>query len=179
MSKTFLTSDTHFFHTNVIGFCNRPFGSVEHMNEQLIKGWNRVVGPEDHLWFLGDFSFGKIPETENVLSQLNGIKHLITGNHDRKGRCEELDWSKYFVTQHDYFRLKVPNEGKAVLCHFPFSSWERGYHNFHGHLHTLHNDKQGKYMQHDVGVDNNNYYPILFKDAMAKSVLNKEQVKLY
>jgi calcineurin-like phosphoesterase family protein len=29
----FLISDEHYGHEKVIGYCNRPFGSVEEMNE--------------------------------------------------------------------------------------------------------------------------------------------------
>ena len=42
--KVFFTSDTHFKHANIIKFCERPFGSIEEMNEALIANWNRVVG---------------------------------------------------------------------------------------------------------------------------------------
>lgn len=42
--KVFFTSDTHFNHANIIKFCERPFGSIEEMNEALIANWNRVVG---------------------------------------------------------------------------------------------------------------------------------------
>lgn len=174
MSKTFFTSDTHFFHENVIKFCNRPYETVEEMNYKLIKNWNHVVGPEDHLWFLGDFSFGTVEKTEQILYQLNGIKHLITGNHDRKGRCQKLKWDKFFVDQHDYYRLKV-GTNKFVLCHFPFSSWERGYINLHGHWHSTPKDYHSKYMQHDVGVDMNNYYPISMEDAILHSMMNKKK----
>lgn len=169
-SKTFLTSDTHFFHNNVIDFCKRPFGSIDHMHEQLIYNWNSVVSPEDHVWFLGDFSFGKNEETVEVLKQLHGIKHLIVGNHDRKGRSQKLfntQWQEFFVDRHDYFRLKVDGH-KAVLCHFPFSSWERGYVNLHGHWHSEAGYKN-KYRQWDVGVDANNYTPILLQDAVKRA----------
>jgi calcineurin-like phosphoesterase family protein len=168
--KTFFTSDTHFFHTNVIKFCNRPFGSVEQMNDVLIKNWNTVVSEEDHVWFLGDFSFGKPDPTKDVLRQLKGVKHLIVGNHDRIGRCDQLfnrDWQEFFVDSHDYYRLKTP-KGKFVLCHFPFSSWERGYYNLHGHWHSLEGYKN-KYKQWDVGVDANNYTPLLLEDAIKRA----------
>lgn len=180
--KTFLTSDTHFFHDNVIKFCNRPYGSAEEMNYKLIQNWNSVVSAEDHVWHLGDVSFGKVEETENILMQLNGIKHLITGNHDRKGRCQKLDWSKYFVSKDDYFLLEVKVDSveyKAVLCHFPFSSWERGYYNFHGHWHSTPSNYHSKWMQHDVGVDMNNYTPLLLEDAVKRSTYKKEKEVLY
>lgn len=173
--KTFFTSDLHFFHEDVIKFCNRPFGSVEHMNDTLIKNWNSVVGDHDHVWFLGDFSFGKVEETSNVLDQLKGIKHLIVGNHDRKGRAQDLfnkHWNKYFVDTHDYYRLKV-DDYKLVLCHFPFASWERGYINLHGHLHSL-AGYSNKWMQYDVGVDANNYTPILLEDAVTRAINGKK-----
>ena len=169
--KTFLTSDLHFFHGNIIGFCNRPFGSVGHMNAKLVENWNSVVGEDDHIYMLGDFSFGKMDETIDILEQLKGIKYKITGNHDRKGRCEKLPWEKYFVDQHDYKRIKVNLGSTAVrmaLCHFPFASWERGYYNFHGHLHNP-AGYQNKWRQWDVGVDANNYTPLLLEDAMKRA----------
>lgn len=170
MTKTFFTSDTHFFHENIIGFCNRPFGSVDHMNDALIKNWNMVVSEKDHVWFLGDFSFGKDNQTEGILQQLKGIKHLVVGNHDRKGRSQALfnkNWERCFVDRHDYTRLKVDGY-KLVLCHFPFASWERGYVNLHGHLHNAAGYKN-KYRQYDVGVDANNYTPVILEDALKKA----------
>ena len=167
MSKTLFTSDTHFHHGNVIQFCNRPFGSVDHMNGELVRNWNSVAEPSDHVWFLGDFSFGTYDETVDILQQLNGHKHLIVGNHDRKGRADKLfnrDWEKWFVDRHDYYRLKVDGY-KFVLCHFPFSSWERGYYNLHGHLHTL-AGSENKWRQWDVGVDRNNYTPVVLSDVI-------------
>ena len=43
LKNTWLTSDTHFFHENILKYCNRPFGSVEEMNEALVtdaKRWD-------------------------------------------------------------------------------------------------------------------------------------------
>lgn len=180
MSKTFFISDTHYWHNNIIDFCKRPFGSVEHMNQELIKNHNSVVQPSDHLWFLGDFSFGTVEQTEDILKQLNGIKHLIVGNHDRKGKAQQLfnkNWSKWFVDSREYFRLKV-NGYKLVLCHFPFQSWERGYINLHGHVHSL-QGYQNRWMQYDVGADANNYTPILLEDVVKRAQAGIKPVDHY
>lgn len=170
--NTFFTSDLHFHHKNIIQFCNRPFGSVEHMNETLIQNWNTVVGEKDHIWMLGDFSFGSVSETENILKRLKGHKHLIVGNHDRKGKAEKLfnhDWYKYFVDRYDYLSIKL-NDYKLVLCHFPFSSWERNHIHLHGHLHSTPDNYTPFYMRYDVGVDLNKYAPISLEDAVEKSL---------
>ena len=71
-SRVFFTSDTHFNHTNIIRFCNRPFKDVSHMNETIISNWNRVVGHDDIVFHLGDFCLGGSAEWINVLSRLNG-----------------------------------------------------------------------------------------------------------
>lgn len=42
-SRVYFTSDTHFNHTNIISFCQRPFKNVDEMNERIIANWNEVV----------------------------------------------------------------------------------------------------------------------------------------
>ena len=76
-SRVFFTSDTHFNHTNIIRFCDRPFGSTEEMNEKLIGNWNSVVGPDDIVFHLGDFCLGGSAEWTKVLDRLNGKIYLI------------------------------------------------------------------------------------------------------
>ena len=50
----FFTSDHHFYHTNIIKYCQRPFQSVEEMNEVMVERWNAVVGKNDTVYYLGD-----------------------------------------------------------------------------------------------------------------------------
>lgn len=93
-SRVFFTSDTHFNHTNIIRFCNRPFKDVAHMNETIIANWNSVVGPDDIIFHLGDFCLGGSAEWINVLNRLNGKIYLIAGNHDIKNLRQ--NYTKYF-----------------------------------------------------------------------------------
>ena len=83
-SKVFFTSDTHFYHGNIIRFCNRPFKDVETMNETIISNWNNTVGQDDIVFHLGDFCLGGSAEWTRILNRLNGRIYLIMGNHDLK-----------------------------------------------------------------------------------------------
>lgn len=84
---TFVISDQHFGHEKIVAWENsREARRIElgyaSWEEMLIDKHNSVVGQDDNVLFLGDFSF-KSPGVYAKL--LNGKKHLILGNHDRKG----------------------------------------------------------------------------------------------
>ena len=82
--KTFLASDTHFGHTNIIRFCHRPFGNVIEMNNTLIKNWNETIAPDDTVYFLGDLCYGRYCGYPfDWLWKLNGQMVFIQGSHDR------------------------------------------------------------------------------------------------
>ena len=62
----FVTSDTHFYHNNIIRYDNLPFDNPEEMNEKIIAEWNKRVQPCDEVYHLGDVFFcGK--RTRNLL----------------------------------------------------------------------------------------------------------------
>ena len=131
MSRVFVTSDTHYYHHNVLKFEPeaRPFSSVEEMNEVLVERWNSVVGKRDMVWHLGDVCFGRIENLE-ILSRLNGQKKLVLGNHDKHPASVYL---KYFRD----VQACVPYD-KCILTHIPihpsqFYGFEA---NVHGHLHS-------------------------------------------
>src|SRR5574343_93140 len=77
-------SDLHFYHKNIIHLQDRPYTSVEEMNETLIASWNNTVAKGDVVYIIGDFSFGKYDETKAIVEKLNGVKVLIRGNHDSR-----------------------------------------------------------------------------------------------
>ena len=84
-------ADMHFDHENIIAYDNRPFNSAAEMNETMIANWNRVVGPEDSTWILGDFCTGGPERWRELLTALNGKKSLILGNHDLS-RSTNIRW---------------------------------------------------------------------------------------
>lgn len=129
------TSDTHFGHTNIIKYCNRPFKDAQEMDEILIQRWNEVVKPSDHLYHLGDVTmgWGKSGEVErlaSILSRLNGKKRLILGNHDQ---FEVLDY-----VAAGFEKVKAVHRfANMWFTHIPIhpSSMSRCLANIHGHTH--------------------------------------------
>jgi len=158
MSKIWFTSDSHFGHDDIRRFCNRPFISVEVMDEILIKNWNEAVSPEDHIYHLGDFAWRNI---RNYIEQLNGYIHLIRGSHDKQiGNLSTL-----FTEVCDLKKLVI--EGNAIImCHYQMTTWQASHYNsiqLYGHSHGR-SEPVGKQM--DVGVDTNGYYPYSFEDII-------------
>ena len=82
----YLISDTHFCHKNIIDYCSRPFKSVEQMDKTMIDNWNKLVTDDDIIIHLGDFALATENQIRELLSQLNGYKILIRGNHDKSIR---------------------------------------------------------------------------------------------
>ena len=46
-ARTWIWSDLHLHHKNIIRYCHRPFQSVEAMNEALLAAWKQTVGEAD------------------------------------------------------------------------------------------------------------------------------------
>jgi len=150
------TSDTHFGHAKVIVYSKRPFGSVREMDEALIANWNERVKVTDTIYHLGDFGFGRKGELQQILDQLNGHKHLIEGNHDRKARIHTLrGWAS---VQH-YREINIDGQ-HIVLFHYAQRVWNRSHHvsialfgHSHGHM-------PGNSQSLDVGTDCWSYRPV-------------------
>ena len=183
-SKLYFTSDTHWGHEAIIKFCNRPFTSVEEMDNELVRLWNETV-PEDGLVFhLGDFCWSK---KWDIRKHLNGKIILIQGNHDFKNRPQSSkEYEEMFEGIFQQLFLKI--EGRRVyLNHYPFLCYGGTYRNpkdmvwqLHGHTHfgpnTSGKDNDRLKMcfptQYDVGVDNNEYKPISW--TQVKEIIGKQ-----
>lgn len=133
MSKKFYISDLHIGHKAILTFDNRPFFTLKDMHETIIHNWNKVVTKNDLVYILGDM-FWDNSYVNEIMPQLNGIKFLIRGNHDRIN----LDYKKHFEWIKDYDVIK-DNEEHIVLCHYPIAHWinaDYGYIHLYGHIHA-------------------------------------------
>jgi calcineurin-like phosphoesterase family protein len=140
-----------------MGAEQRPYASVDEMNESLIANWNSVVKSGDEVWHLGDVGLIKPDLLRPILDRLNGRIRLIKGNHEHQaldkrcfGRFETFDLYKKLKVTH-------PTSGKIqeiMLFHYPIGSWDKAHHgswHLHGHSHNSYKTK-GKIL--DVGIDN-------------------------
>jgi calcineurin-like phosphoesterase family protein len=112
---TWFTSDTHLGHVNIIQYCGRPYRlpsaagckrcsegtvdkrddygdpcchpDIEAHDQAIVDRWNRRVQPGDVVWHLGDVFLGPAPQAKRLVLRLNGLKHLVLGNHDRHSKA--------------------------------------------------------------------------------------------
>jgi len=167
----FFTSDLHLYHNKILELEDRPFNSMEEMNEALIQNWNNKITNNDDIYILGDFSFGNKNETIGILNRLNGQKYLIKGNHDKIIKNEEI--ASKFVWVKDYYEIKKKQVGhRIILFHYPINSWNNKHYgslHFYGHVHSCkHRDGLGEKNSYNVGVDVNNYEPVSLEEILSK-----------
>lgn len=167
----FITSDHHFGHKKIIEYENRPFSSVEEMDEELIRRWNEVVSHEDTVFHLGDFMFyGFKKKAIEILNRLNGQKGMIIlGNHDKN---HNLAWWERvgFIRALDCKYIL----GKVILSHEPILYNIGDFYNIHGHIHSSKLSEARNSDRHfNVSVDVTGYRPVSM-DRILASIQGKE-----
>jgi calcineurin-like phosphoesterase family protein len=170
--KVWITSDTHYGHTNICrGVTNwrlpnghipvnqtRDFPTIEKMNAAIVNNINSLVGQDDILIHLGDWSFGgfeKIEEFRNRIICQN--IHLVLGNHDHHIDRNRGDIRKLFLSVSWFEQFEYMGE-TIECCHYPISSWNnlrKGRVHLHGHCHLPHNQKISNGRRMDIGMDGN------------------------
>jgi len=159
----YFTSDEHYGHKKIIEYCNRPYSNIEEMDNALIENFNSVVSPKDITVHAGDFCWlnNKQNVYETYVKKLNGSHIFLVGSHDHwQPDSAKFVWSSTIDKQF------------VIACHYCFRTWERSHYNswqLFGHSHgRLTVDAK----QYDIGVDNNNYFPVSF-DQIKVIMINK------
>jgi len=167
----FFTSDNHYGHSNIIKFANRPFSSCDEMDKVMIERWNEVVGPDDSIYHLGDFSF-RNPLL--YLEKLNGIKYLIRGNHDKRvDRTHIGDRKHNFRFIRDLYTLRYKGHS-ITLSHFSMRVWPRSHFNsYHLYGHS-HNTLAPMGKSFDIGVDANDFRPVSIDEVIFRMKLRPD-----
>lgn len=185
--KVWIISDTHYGHTNICrGITKwrlpdgsipesqtRNFETMDEMNDTIINNINSVVGQDDVLIHLGDWSFGGFENIKKFRDRIVCKEiHLILGNHDhhiennREG-CQEL-----FASVNHYTKLMYKYD-TIVLMHYPIDSWDglnKGHIHLHGHCHLPQQKVFGKGRRMDVGIDGNMLFMPYSLDNVVKIV---------
>ena len=171
MEKTWFISDSHFSHKNIIDYCNRPFLSIEEMNDTLIYNWNKIVKNNDRVFMLGDFALCGKDKIIEIGQKLNGRKILILGNHDRASLSTYYNAgfemvSKFPIIFQDFF----------ILSHEPieFLPLNTPFVNIFGHVH---NDMRFPTITPRgacVSVERWNYMPVEFNQLI--SLIKSEDI---
>lgn len=171
--RTWFTADTHFDHRNIMRYCNRPFSTVEEMNDYIIEATNKKIGVNDCLYHLGDFAFSrdrkKIRERINYFRGRIRCKNmvLIAGNHDPHNADDTPKYwlNEFFSGVYQRLRLNTMIAGKrqiVILDHYAGRVWNHSHHSaiqLFGHSHGSLSDDPNS-LQMDVGVDCHNFEPI-------------------
>lgn len=180
----FFTADLHLGHANVIKYTDRPWESVDDMDEVLIANWNAIVGPHDTVYHIGDFTLQGRAQAHGYLERLNGKIHMLEGSHDQRwfgveaqscsGRpviyepplltLEFKDLKSQSATS------KTGHDGKyplsITLCHYAMEKWPKSH---YGALHLFghsHGRLEAGPQRMDVGVDAvEGYQPISLLEA--------------
>lgn len=152
MRKLYMIGDLHFYHSNIIKYCNRPFKSVEEMNKTLISNWNNIVKKDDEVIVVGDFALTNKNNIIDIGQKLNGKKTLVLGNHEGASLNTYYEAGFEIISKHPIF-IKG-----CIVSHEPLIN--SLYPNIHAHTH---NTKENDSFHFCVSVEKINYTPIDFE----------------
>lgn len=164
--NTFFIADTHFGDGKILRYENRPFQTAEQMDEELVRRWNRAVGPKDTVFHLGDFSADLgVAQDRELLRRLNGNKVLVLGNHDCHRTPEE--WRKLGFSEAASWPILY--EGFFLLSHEPvYVNRNMPYANLYGHVHGNPSYRDATPQSVCVSAERTKYEPLSFQQIKAR-----------
>ena len=126
----YILGDPHFFHKLMVK--TRGYENRDIMNIDIINKINNIVHNKyDTLIFNGDISFSNKKETKRIISQINGYKILIMGNHDY--RHSKKWW--HDVGFNDVIDGSLLKDN-IIISHIPIENIPEGFYNIHAHTHS-------------------------------------------
>lgn len=140
-------ADLHFGHKNALQYNNdNRFENIEEYDLTIIKNWNNIVGIDDDVYILGDISWHNSTKTIEIFKNLNGNKHLIIGNHDKR-LLKNKQLRDLFVEITDYKELNYGRDLFMVLSHYPIPCFNKHYYGAYHLYGHVHNSKEWHFME--------------------------------
>ena len=172
--KIYYISDLHFSHEKIIKFCNRPYKTIEEMDEDIINKWNSIVTPNDVVRILGDIALPKskddVEKAIKLVKRLNGKKSLIIGNHDTE-LLEEERFRQLFSSIKHYDKV-TDNGRNVILSHYPIEEWDgfyKGYIHLYGHIHNNNVNLKKLDNRYNVSLEVLDYKPKTLDEIISKN----------
>ena len=133
--KSYVVSDLHLGHSNIIKYTRTQFKTIEDHDDHIISILSHIPANET-LFILGDVAFKK--SSMEKLLHVPCRKILIAGNHDH---FSPRSYEPYFYKVYgvgEITHTSYSNEvSTAVLTHIPIHPAEmRWNYNIHGHCHV-------------------------------------------
>ncbi len=155
MKETWITSDTHFSHPNILKHMPlREFEDIVDMENQFIDTINNLVKSNDLLIIAGDFCW-KAGRAGHFRQRLNVKEiHVAMGNHDAASLRNHVSVCKNML-------FEKFNGKHFHIQHYPCLSWrkmQRGGIHLYGHSHGMFEEQLDEWMPFrnsmDIGIDN-------------------------
>jgi len=190
--KVWVCSDSHFAHKNICRGVTewrlpdgsvpisqtRDFNTIEQMNETIVNNINSVVGQDDVLIHLGDWSFSGVENIQKFRDRILCKEiHLILGNHDTSIEKNRENVQELFTSVSHYTKLMYKFK-TFVLFHYPVTSWDglnKGHIQLHGHVHLPTNLRFGKGKKMDVGMDGHPTFGVYDMDDIIR-IMDKREI---
>ena len=155
-ARTWIWSDLHLHHKNIIRYCNRPFQSVEAMNEALLAAWKETVGEADTIICGGDIALAGALKRERLarVRAMPGRKLLVRGNHDfgKNGRPADTG------SDATWMALVITGNPTLLVTHIAMNEVPDGTVNLYGHVHNNEPLREGPYV--NICVEHTQYRPL-------------------
>ena len=180
----YFTAGLFFGDKEILKSRRRPFLSVEHMDTCLVDYWNNSVKENDTVYILGDMFSATISSPAKYLKILNGKKHLIYTNADKKW-MKKTDVENFF-SEHKHYTCIDYGGKHLTICHNYLPCLVCEYDNYliyaNGNEHT-HSDYWFVRLLSDnildASVDINNYRPVTFEEMQRNNKKHKIRKRLY
>ena len=162
--RTWIWSDHHLWHANIIKYCKRPFADEPEMTDALYSAWTSAIREEDTVILGGDIAMRgalqgrKGAPRRKALESLPGKTILVVGNHDtdKSGRCTAPAHRTAGV-------VLINGEPKLAVTHIPLTGVPDGWVNVYGHVHNNDPPMRGRYI--NMCVEETGYKPVPLEDV--------------